>query len=398
MSGPLAGVRVIELAQVIQGPVAGRALADLGAEVIKIEPPAGDLMRFWHTQFNIDAFLPNGMSLAFNLVNRNKRSLVLDLHTPSGIAVLHRLVKESQVFITNMHEDSLPGFQADFASLAQVNPSLVYAQGFGLGPKGEYARMPTYDLVGMSHSGALFNASPDGEQPYYVVGAIGDVMAGTLLAMGVLAALQRRDRCEAQHVTCSQLQGLLWLQMMNVGVAANLGVSFPPFDRRTRYNPLVNIYRAADGRWFNINIPRPDDEWPRVCVAIGRPELLADPRFETLQSRSEHREALTQILEETFATRTRAEWVEIFRELDLWLGPVNRSEDLPSDPQVLANGYLSTTADGVVGPTSMFSIADHDLEPQPAPALGEDGEDVLRDVLRLSDEELTGLRAEGTLG
>jgi len=396
MTGPLAGIRVIELAEVIQGPVAGRVLADLGAEVIKLEPPQGDSMRYWRTQFNVDTLLPNGLSLAFNLVNRNKKSIILDLHAESGIRLFHKLIANAHVFITNLSSEALGRFQADFASLSTINPSLIYAQGLGLGTEGDLASMPIYDLVGMAHSGFLFNASPDSTEPYYVVGALSDVLTGTYLGMGVLAALQSKQQTNAaQYVTCSQLQALMWLQMMNVGVAANMGVSFPPFDRGTRYNPLVNFYRAMDGKWFTINIPRPLEDWPKVCAAIERVDLLDDPRFVDLESRAQHREALTAILEHAFASKRREDWVQVFRQRDLWLGPVNRAEDLATDQQVIANGYLSRSEDGVISPRSIFSVMGQEVEAAPAPVLGRDTESILRGVLGLGDAELIKLKVEG---
>ena len=393
MSGPgvLDDIRVVELTVWVQGPVAGRVLADLGAEVIKVEPPGGDPASRSRITLSTENVLANGLPVLYNMANRGKRSLSLDLRRPEGITVLHRLVAQSDVFLTNLRAETLRRYGCDRDMLMGINPRLVYTRGTGLGDDGPWANRPVQDMIGAGHAGFLMALSPDGEAPGYLPGALVDVTAGTGLATGILAALRRRDRTgEGQTVTCSQLQAMLWTLMMNVGMAANRGIAFPAFDRRAQFNPLFNLYRAGDGKWFVLSLVE-TKWWEPFRQVMACPEL-DDERFRSVRTRAEHREALTALLDRVFATRPRQEWLDLFAGAGLLVGQINRFEDLGTDPQVLVNGYLWTSDDGVSAPRGIFSIDGCPVEPGAAPHPGQDSNAVLHEVLGMTEADVIALR------
>jgi crotonobetainyl-CoA:carnitine CoA-transferase CaiB-like acyl-CoA transferase len=275
----------------------------------------------------------------------------------------------------------------------------VYAQGTGLGEAGPWAGKPAQDTIGMAHAGFLSALSRDGENPSYISGSLSDIISGTCLAMGVLAALRVRDATgEAQYVSASQLQAMLWTQMMNVTLGANLGVIPKPVDRTNVFNPLFNLYRAGDSRWFTLNALQPRAAWPVFCRVVGREELIEDPRFSGIRARSDNRRELIGLLDELFATRPRDEWLELLSGAGLWVGQVNSPAQLAADEQVRANGYLSTTDDGVTSPRAPFRIAGI-AEPPPAgaPPLSRDSEAILHGVLGLTEEAVLQLKADGVV-
>ncbi|MCC6381395.1 MAG: CoA transferase [Dehalococcoidia bacterium] len=396
---PLAGVRVVDLTIWIQGPVAATILADLGADVIKLEKAGeGDFSRNARTAFGVEMRRPERANLLWSLFNRNKRDVALDLRHPRAADVLRRLVEGADVFVTNLMDDALAALGADEPTIRGINPRVVYARGLGLGEQGPRAADPCMDTVGLAYSGFMYTSSGDAQRPYYPPGALADVLSGTSLAFGILAALMRRNATgEGQTVSSSQLQSLMWLQTLNVGVSANLGRPFEPFDRRDAPVATFNTYQCADGRWLGLGVGAGQErQWCVLCQVMSLEHLLADERFTDLAGRMAHNRELTRLFDERFATAPADYWLGLLRSAGVWVSPVNRVQDLTDDPQVRANGYLFETTDGDVAPALPFSLAGHTVERRGAPSYGADSDTVLAD-LGFTADEVADLRAAGAL-
>lgn len=395
-TGPLAGVRVVDLTIWVQGPLASTLLADLGADVIKVEKAGGgDFSRNLTALYGVDLRREDAPNLLWALCNRNKRALTLDLHNAPARPVFERLLAEADVFVTNLHPKSLRDFRADEPSVRAVNDRIVYALASGLGVEGSWAEDPCQDTVGMAYGGFMFTASPAADQPYYPPGAISDVLSGTMLAFGILAALAQRGRTgEGQTVSASQLQSLMWLQMLNIGVQANLGAPFARQDRARPQNALTNTYRCADGRWLALGLILAD-HWPLLCRAAGL-DLLDDERFSTPGSRVRHAAALGAILDAHFATAPAAGWLDRLRAAGLWVAPVNRAEELIDDAQAQANGYIQRLDDGARTVAMPFTLTGHTPSSRPSPTYSADSDAILAE-LGLDEAAITALRVAGAV-
>ena len=392
--GPLAGIRVIELTMWVQGPIAGTLLGDLGADVIKVEKAGvGDHARHLASLYGVD--LRRGeANLLWALCNRNKRSLALDLYHEEAGPVLRELIAGADVFLSNLQAPALQALGASREQVMSLNPRIVYAHTTGFGERGPMAAEACQDTVGMAYGGFLHTVSADSARPYYPPGAMSDLLAGTMLAFGVLAALRERDRSgEGQLITTSRLQSLLWLQSLNIGAAANNGSPFAVSDRATAPNPTFNLYPCGDGRWIAIGMPV-TAMWEPLCRAIGREDLLADARFATSGGRAAQARDLIALLDAHFATAPAAEWVSRGRAAGLWVTAVNRVEDLVDDAQVAANGYLRTDSAGWVAPRTPFTLAGHEPPARPAPGHGEHTDAVLAEA-GLDPEAVQALRTAG---
>jgi crotonobetainyl-CoA:carnitine CoA-transferase CaiB-like acyl-CoA transferase len=394
-TGPLAGVRVIDLTMWIQGPIAATLLADLGADVIKVEKAGvGDHGRSLQSVYGVDMRRGDSPQLLWTVCNRNKRALALDLAHIEARPAFEALVRSADVFITNLMIEPLLRFEAHEEAIRALNPRIVYARASGFGEAGPWANDPCQDTLGMAYAGLLMTCSPDGRQPYYPPGALSDVLSGTMLAFAILAALRERDRTgEGQYTGTSQVQTLLWLQTLNVGAVANLGQAFEASDRTAPPNPMFNTYLCGDGRWMALGMAV-QAMWPVFCEQVGRPDLVADPRYATMESRRANARALVAELDAMFLTQPREHWLSRMRERGLWVGPINRVDDLLADEQVRANGYLLTLDNGWVTPGMPFTLRGHEPGTAPGPEHGADTEAILRE-LGFGDDAITRLRASG---
>ena len=336
----LDGVKVVEVAAWLFAPSCGAILADWGAEVIKVEPPTngGDPYRgFFHT---------GPVSPTIELANRGKRSIALDLSTPDGHQALLRLVADADVFVTSL----LPGPRSRLGinpdDIRSANPSIIYVRASGYGPRGEDAETPGYDAaaawarVGLAEFLTPHNAAAPTNPP----GGIGDCIGGLTGAGAIAAALFKRERTATpSEVDLSLLATGVWMNATILMTHANPGPDGPVMhrrDRREARNPLSNNYRTKDGRWIALVVIQPDPHWEGFCELIGRPELCADPRFVDFHARAEHSGELIDLLDEVFAAQTVAQWRERLAPFTgVWT--VHQSpEEVLTDPQVLANGYL----------------------------------------------------------
>lgn len=346
---PLEGVRVADLTMWLQGPLASAILGHLGAEVIKIEKPgAGDSARECQRLFEESLVLPDGRNLLWETGNQNKKGIAIDLQQPRGREVFYRLIQQCEVMITNLSPRALRKLGADKETVLKRNPELLYAQATGFGHRGPYAEDPCQDTAGMARAGFLFsNPTADGD-PNYPPGALSDVLSATMLAFGVITALLAKERTgKAPAVFASQVSSLMWLGLLPIALYTNIGREYARFDRTDVGNPLMNLYRCGDGKWFALGLIMSDRWWHDLCEVMDLQHLEHDPRFATENDRSDGRKELIALLDRAFASQPRAEWEKRFRESGLWCSVVNRYSDLPSDPQVSANEYLITLDNGI---------------------------------------------------
>jgi crotonobetainyl-CoA:carnitine CoA-transferase CaiB-like acyl-CoA transferase len=400
MAGPLEGVRVVELGVWVAGPSAGGVLADWGAEVVKVEPPTGDPFRGLYVQVagvDIPANPP------FELDNRGKRSVVLDLRHEEARAVMDRLLERADVFLTNLRGATLARLGLDHPQLAERFPRLVYARVTGYGERGPDADRPAYDVGAFwARTGMVAALTPEGSDPPLQRGAMGDHTAGMTLAGGVAAALVARERTgRGQLVTTSLLRVGAFVMGWDANAALRLGIHATPMERRTMPNPVISSYRAGDGRWFWLLGLQGQRHWPDLVRTVGKPEWLDDPRFATMPARREHATALVAALDEIFATEPMAEWAQRLDAAGMWWAPVQTVEELLDDPQAHAAGLFVDVpqAEGDPAPAIASPLDFSDTAwsvAAPAPECGQHTELVLLE-LGYDWEEIAALREKGAL-
>ncbi|MHB8663604.1 MAG: CaiB/BaiF CoA transferase family protein [Acidimicrobiales bacterium] len=344
MPGPMEGIRVVELGAWVAGPSAAAILGDWGADVVKIEPHDGDPFRA------LIAGLGGGdaPSPPFELDNRNKRSVSLDLSTPDGREIAARLVDGADVFVTNIRPIALERAGLDYEAAAARNPGLVYASITGYGLAGEDRDRAAYDVGAFwSRAGVAAALTPEGSDLPYQRGGMGDHMAGLAAAGGVSAALVARARTgRGQLVSTSLMRIGMYMVGWDINMALRLGVPTIPMSRRQPPNPLINGYTASDGRRFWVLGLQGDRHWPDVIRAVDRPAWLEDPRYATLVLRWEHSAELVAELDAIFATKPLAEWAEIFDREDVWWAPVQDAHETLLDPQARAAGGIVDVPNG----------------------------------------------------
>jgi crotonobetainyl-CoA:carnitine CoA-transferase CaiB-like acyl-CoA transferase len=338
------GVRVVEVGQWVAGPAAAAVLGDWGADVVKIEPLDGDPFRGL-----LSALGAGGSSPPFELDNRNKRSVALDLRVEEARGIAAQLVDGADVFVTNARPAALARAGLDFASVAERNPRLVYAHVTGYGLEGEDADRAAYDVGAFwSRAGVAASLTPDGSPLPYQRGGMGDHMAGLAAAGAVSAALFARERTGAgQLVSVSLLRIGMYMLGWDISMALRLGFPTTPISVSAPPNPLISAYEAGDGKRFWMLGLQGDRHWPDVLRAVERPEWADDERFSSIIARFQHAAELVAELNAIFATRTMAEWAPIFDREDVWWAPVQHAHETVDDPQVrAAGGFVPVPTDG----------------------------------------------------
>ena len=397
--GPMVGVRVVELAAWVAGPAAGAVLADWGAEVVKVEPVEGDPFRHM-VKIGVE-----GTNPPFELDNRGKRAIGLDVHRPEGRAVVEELLGTADVFISNLRPGTLAALGFAPEEVRARHPRLVVATLTGFGEAGPDRDRPSYDMGGFwARAGVAAAHTVDGGEPPVLRGAAGDHMAAMSLVAGINAALLARERTgEGAHVSTSLLRNGVYFIGQDANVRARVGVTFPMGGgRRAAVNPVYNCYRTADGRWIWLLGLQPDRHWPLVAVAVGHPEWLEDERFETMEGRRDHAPELIARLDEIFAARTLEEWCAELDEVGVWFEPVAVIDETIEDPQLAAIGGVME----IPGPRGQGRIAavaapvDFDggvpRGGRGSPDVGEHTEEVLRE-LGADDDRIGALRAVGVI-
>ena len=398
MHMPLEGMRVIEWTIWQQGPVCSAMLGDLGAEVIKIEErERGDPGRGMIKISGVD--LKDRPNFYFEANNRNKRSLALDLKKPAAREIVYQLVAKSDVFVQNFRLGVAARLGLDYATLRRHNPRLIYASATGYGPEGPEAGDPSFDQLGLARSGIMLAAGEPDMPPLMITGGIADQMGAIMLAYGVLAAVVARERFGVgQEVDASHLGSMLMLQGLSVAARLMMGFAIPRVPRKFAANPLWNHYRCGDDKWICLGMLQPDRYWADFCRALGRAELAQDERFCNLRVRAANAAAAIDILDEIFATKPRQEWMRILRTSgDFIFTIVNSVDDLPTDPQVVANDYILDFDHPQFGKTQVVGIPVRLSETPgavrlPAPEFGQHTEELLSQLLGYSWDQIAALK------
>jgi crotonobetainyl-CoA:carnitine CoA-transferase CaiB-like acyl-CoA transferase len=394
-AGPLAGVRVVEMGVWVAGPGAAGILADWGADVVKIEPPGGDPARTFQRLIGGD------VNAVFELDNRGKRSIALDLVNDAGVEAARRLIAGADVFVTNVRPSALERHGLGPETVRADHPGLVYAIITGFGLDGPDADRGAYDIAAFWARAGIAESlrQPGGPLPFQR-GGMGDHSASMTGAAMISAALVRRARTgTGQVVSTSLLRQGAYTIGFDVNVTLMLGRTIAVGVREQMYSPTVNNYTAGDGRPFWIVGLEGDRHWPALARAVGRPEWLEDERFESGMARAVNATALIAELDAVFATRPLDEWADAFgAEPDVFWSPVNSIEDLIADPQFHAAGGVVGVPDEDGGRAMLATPADFDgAAPSPrwrAPRLGEHTREVLAEA-GYDDEAIAALVRAG---
>lgn len=397
----LEGIRVLDLTVWFQGPVCAQYLADFGAEVIHVErPETGDPARGVRS---INAVPVADWNQYFLVVNRNKKSIAVDLKSDEGRGLIHRLVAESDVFLWNQSMASLEPLGLDYATLSAINPSLVYVTNSGYGHRG--SNKPAFDMTVQALTGIMTRLGEPGQPPIYLGLGGGDAFGGLMSALGIMVALHRRRASgTGQHVDASLLGSQLFLAAPTLQRYLATGSTFYS-DQRSRTaprNPLWNRYPSAD-RWLFVCLENTDDNWARLRDALGADDLHSDERFATADGRRDHSAALVALLDASLARRGAAEWMERFDAAGVTAAPVNDYRDVAVDEQAWANDYFLRGFCDEAGGEVEYRGLPVTLSRTPGrvetlgPELGQDTELFLVDVLGCSWDEIGELKAKGAI-
>ena len=340
MAAPLEGIKVLEVSIAQFGPHCGVMLADLGADVIKVEPPTGEMSRGvpWPHE-------TKGINTYFLAHNRGKRSLAIDYSHEKGKKIIHDLARQCDVFLTNYRLGTMERHGFDYDAIRGVNPRIIYALGTPFGLKGEKAFWPGFDLLGTATSGLMTSTRwDDEERPHPIGAAICDQTASMLLAYGIMTALYVRERTGiGQLVDVSMLGAMYCLQSWELDSASINDTPIPPAGRGLPFiRGLWSIYPAKDG-WIAIAGVR-QDVWHGFCEVMGLTAEENDPRFENDLMRYVCADELVKILDTKFPTRTRAEWMKLLRKADIIASPVHDHVEAARDPQARVNAYMAELA------------------------------------------------------
>jgi CoA:oxalate CoA-transferase len=396
--GPLVGITVLDWTQWQLGPVATSMLADLGANVIHIEHHVtGDPGRGLVTPDFSD--LPNGKHSYFEVNNRGKKSITINLLKDEAREVIYRLVKKADVFVHNYRPGIPEKLKVDYETLKKYNPKLIYAAASGFGAEGPDATEGALDLVGVARSGisTLLGDQDDPGIPHY--GGLGDQTGAVMTAYGILAAIVARERFGVgQKVDTSLLMSLITWQGLMLGKGFYLNKPTIQQKRDNAKNVLWNYYKCQDGKWLVLAMLQSQRYWPNVCKALGAENLINNPRFKDPAVREKNSPELITILDRIFITKTSTEWNHIFRSgFDIIFAPVQSMNDIASDPQVIANRYIIDYNHEVLGPVKVLGLPVA-LSETPgkviaeAPEFGQHTEEVLMEMGGYTWEEITDLR------
>ena len=395
--GPLSGIRVIDWTMWQFGPVSTMMLADLGADVIKVESLDGDHGRQFGRVGGVVSNMPEGTNAYFEGMNRNKRGIALDLKNPKGREVMHRLVKKSDVFVENFRKGVAERLGVGYDDLAKVNPRIIYGSASGYGPEGPDSAKPAFALTGEARSGALWWSGSNDNAPYAI--GIADQAAGMMLSYGILGAIVARERFgHGQKVDVSHLGSMIWTRGMQNGITLLRGQEFQRQGWREAGNVLWNYYECADGEWIAFSMSQGDRYWPAMCRAMDKPEWLEDECFNSLVARFENRELVIESMAQVFKTLPRAEWEKRLSEAgDLIYERVQRTLDLRDDPQVKRNDYIIEFDHPALGKTEWLqtpvAYSENPVSTRKmAPAHGEDTENVLIDLLGYTWDDIAALQ------
>ena len=403
MDRPLDGVRVVELAMWVAGPSTAVVLADWGADVIKLEDPkGGDPIRGILSRTASDRSAP--IRPPFELDNRNKRSVAIDLRRPDGQALAHRIVARADVFVTSLRLDALERMKMDYATLAAVNPRLVYASVNGYGHRGPDSLRPAYDYAAAwARSGLMATIKEPGQTPPAQRPAMVDHAVGLGLAGAISAALLGRERTgRGREVQISLFSMGLWMNATDLTLGLLTGRCPESESRAQRINPLWSSYQCKDGEWMYFVMIQADRYWRPFCAALGRADWENDPRFANQIVRAQNCAAMTAEIDAVMATRTRAQWAPIFDRHELIWAPMHTDAEVLADPQAHAIGAFAPVdhprIPGCRVVNSPVEFGDVPNTPhRAAPELGQHTEEVALEA-GLTWDDIARLKEAGALG
>jgi formyl-CoA transferase len=388
----LRGVRVLDLSRVLAGPYCTMMLGDLGADIIKIEAPGlGDDTRHWGPPF-----APGGESAYFLCVNRNKRSMTLNLKSDQGLKILHGLIKQSDILVENFRVGTMQRWGLDYHKLQNLRPGLIYCTITGYGYTGPNRHLAGYDFIIQAQGGLMSITGPEAGEPYKVGVAIADITAGLFASNAILAALYEHERCgRGQRIDISLLDSqIAWLA--NVG--SNYLISNEKPIRYGNAHPNIvpyQTFKARDG-YFALGIGN-DNQWRQFCEKAGKKEWSDDLRFSTNSSRVENRKVLISLLEELFSQSDIPHWLSILEASGIPCGPINSIDQALQDPQVQAREMVIDVPHPSAGTFRMVAsplkIPTAPTEVRlPPPMLGEHTEQILRELLGYDEMTIQDLR------
>jgi crotonobetainyl-CoA:carnitine CoA-transferase CaiB-like acyl-CoA transferase len=399
MPGPLEGVKVVEIGVWVAGPAAGGILADWGADVIKIEPLAGDPARSFQRMLGSD--MPTNP--VFEMDNRSKKSIALDLASADGLVIAKSLIAEADVFVTNVRLAGLDRLGLDPDTLTAEHPRLIYAAITGFGFEGPDKDKAAFDIAAFwARSGLAHMLTPEGEDPPFQRGGMGDHNAGLAASAAISAALFNRERTgQGQVVSTSLFREGIFTLSFDLSVTVGWGLTLGVGKRETMHNPSTNNYVASDGKRFWVVGLDGARHWPPMARVVGHPEWIDDERWATPMDRAINGQDLIGELDKIFVTKTLGEWTEIFdTEEDFFWAPVNSPEDLLADPQFHASGALIEVPDGDTTTPMIATPCDFHGTPWAArslaPKLGEHTAEILEQLGR--GGEINTLVSIGAVG
>src|ERR1700751_1060085 len=392
------GLKVVDLASFIAGPSAAVILSDFGADVIKVEPPNGELWRHAH---NLPPQPVAEDAYPWHLANRNKRGMTLDLKSPSAHQVLEKLVKWADVLVVNTPHPARKKLKLEYDDVVGWNPRLIYADITGFGDKGPDADLPGFDITSYwARSGLLSMTRDAGAPPTWPVAGSGDNATAVGLYAAIVTALYLREGTgKGSFVTASLLAEGVWSASVFIQAALCEANFFGLHDRAHPANAALNVYHSSDGTWFVLVVT--PDKVPAVLKAIGREDILTDPRFSDAAKLAQNRPQLTAILDEIFGSQPMSHWYEVFNGVQVTFGAVREPHEVMNDPQLLANNIVVPLEGAGEKLTATISspIQVHGIAKVPAkraPRIGEHNDEVLK-ALGFTIDEIAGLRASGTI-
>ena len=392
------GLKVVDLASFIAGPSAAVILSDFGADVLKVEPPAGELWRIGH---KIPPQPQAKDAYPWHLANRNKRGMTLDLKSPSAKQVLERLVKWADVLIVNTPHPSRKKLGLEYEDVVGWNPRLIYADLTGFGEKGPDANLPGFDITSYwARSGLLSMTRDAGAAPTWPVAGSGDNATAVGLYSAIVTALYRRERTgKGSYVTTSLLAEGIWSASVSIQAALCDAKFFGLHDRKNPANAAMNVYRSADDTWFVLLVT--PDKLAAVAKAIDRTDLLTDPRFSDPAKLVQNMPQLTAILDEVFSSQPISHWYEVFNGVHVTFGAVRGPQEVINDPQLRVNEIVVPLegAGGKLTSTVSSPIQVHGVTKtaaRRAPELGEHNDEILKD-LGFDAKTIDSLRVSGAV-
>lgn len=402
MAHLLEGIRILAVEHWVAVPGATAIMADWGAEVIKVEDPRGGDAARGYQASGLPPVIAK-LNPLFEVDNRNKRSIAIDLRRRGSQEIIKKLVQRSDVFISNFIPSVLKRFNLDYQSLSQVNPRLVYVTLTGYGAKGPDKDRPGYDYAAFwARGGPMASLGEPDAPPSPQKPGQGDHTTSLNLVAATLAGLFHRERTgKGQEINVSLYNTAIWTLSIDVQTSLLTGEEIPRISRKTVGNPLFNSYKAKDGKWLQLVCLQSDRYWSGFCKAIGREDLEHDPKFDSAERRRENSKELISIIDEILATKTRDEWGELFDENGVIWGRVQTILEVTQDPQALANEYFVEVDHPLVGPIKLvaspvkFSETPATIR-STAPELGQHTEEVLLE-LGYSWDDITKFKEEGVI-